>query len=457
MKRILFIVTGFLLLVVAAAWGYWAYRQYRSYQTPIPTEAPSIVRIGVDALLLDLVWNALWNGAYYRGEQHHTPTGFSRETWSQTGIAVPANIFLYQLGSSADDASSDVYFGSVPLTDSSEFSKWLSEQPTLHVQQDTLGKFIHSDYIVATYDAERAFFALSPKKITSALPLIREKTHALMTSGKWSTVGESRFGNIRKAGGHIAVIGDHQTAIEFKNGQIWFSIVHTLKNPSVAEAGRPQFPDSNTASLWIAGVPSFLAGKSFEIGPYTLHGDSLLKYDKGNLMMEWKGTVTQQDTVISYDYDADFTMLEREELIEKSVPEIYLSIAANDGLLGYLHTQGVVDAQGLSPEAMPLYRVGVSHVDNNFLQLHTADHYSDIPKQRQATDDVLYLRVNFGRMDTASVSPALTPYIKLFDYLEASGHRTSKEKATTQGALRMRNTQINSLMQLVNALESEVL
>lgn len=454
MKRVLFIVTGVLLLVIAAAWGYWAYRQHRSYRTPIPTDASSVVRIGVDVLLVDLAWNALWNGAYYRGNQPDKPIGFNRDTWSHTGIAVPANIFLYQLHSPAQEATSNVYFGSVPLTDSSKFSKWLSEQPTLLVKQDTLGKFAHSDYILAEYGANRVFFALSLKKIVSALPEIRKKTHALMTSSEWSTANEARFHDVRTSSGHVVVIDEHQTTIEFKNGQVLFSVVHALKNQSVAETGKPQFPDTNTASLWIAGIPFSLAGKTFEIGPYTLHGDSLLKYDKGGLIMEWKGTVTQQDTVIGYDYDEDFNMQERKEVIEKAVPEIYLSIAANEGLLHYLQTQGILNPRGLSKEAMPLYQVNVDSGPGGFLQFYTADHDSDIPEQRNATRDVLHLRVNFERMDTASISPAFAPYIRHFDYLEASGRRMDGEKVCTKGILCMRNAQINSLAQLVNVLQN---
>src|SRR5690606_21428406 len=99
-----------------------------------------------------------------------------------------------------------------------------------------------------------------------------------------------------------------------------------LGNPPTSGVIEPRFPESNTASLWIAGIPSFLAGKPIKIGPYTLLGDSLLEHYQGNLIAEWKGTVKQQDTVISYDYDEDFTMHEREELVEKSVPEVYLSI-----------------------------------------------------------------------------------------------------------------------------------
>lgn len=454
MKRILFAVTGFLLLIVAAAWACWAYRQYRSYQTPIPAEASSIVRISVDVLLADLAWNALWNSAYYRENQSDKPVGFNRGSWSHTGIAIPANIFLYQLNRSSQDATAQVYFGSVPLTDSSEFSRWLGGQSSLRVQQDSLGRFVHSEHLLAEYDANRVFFAVSPKKIASALPGIRKSMHALVTSNTWSTVSEGRFHGIRKSSGHVVVISEYPTTIEFKSGRILFSVVHALGNPSTAEASKPQFPESNTASLWIAGMPYFLANKTFEIGSYTLHGDSLLKYDKGNLIMEWKSSVTRQDTIISYDYDENFNMLERKEVVEKTAPEIYLSIAAKEGLFNYLQAQRILDPQGLNKEVMPLYRVGVSPISGGFLQLHTADHYSDIPEQHSATSDALYLRVNFGSMDTTSISSGFTPYLRHFECLEASGRRIDGGKVATKGTLRMRNVRINSLTQLVSALQS---
>ncbi len=453
-KRALAILIGLLLLVAAAAWGYWTYRQHRSYQTPIPIEAKSVIRISVDALSVDLAWNVLWNRSYYQGKAHEKPMEFNRETLSQTGISVPANVFLYQLDSAATDASPALYFGSVPLADTAEFSNWLTKQSTLIVQRDTLGKFAYSDHVLAVYDANNVFFAVSPQKIASTLPVIRKKIDALMTSDAWSAVSESPFRDIQKSSGHIVIRGEQEAAIKFKKGRILFSFTHTLENPPTSGVIEPRFPESNTASLWIAGIPSFLAGKPIEIGPYTLLGDSLLEHYQGNLIAEWKGTVKQQDTVISYDYDEDFTMHEREELVEKSVPEVYLSIAADDGLLAYLQTQGMLGPQGVNRDAMPLYQLYISAIPGGFLQFHTADRYSEIPAQHAANDRVLYLRINFGRMDPASLSPMFTPYIQLFDHLEVSGRRTGEGNVSTQGTLRMHNTQINSLIQLVNALKS---
>ena len=455
MKRVLTIVAGLLLLIIAGAWGYWTYRQYRSYQAPIPTGATSLARIGVDGLLVDIAWNALWHRSYYQGKQTEKPFKFDRSSWLRTGMAIPANIFVYQLGASEQEHISDVYFGSLALTDSTIFSQWLTRQPNLNIQRDTLGTVITSEHLVAVYDADRVFFALSPKKITSARPHIRNATQALMASRDWTTVDESPFHAIRKCDGDLVVLGAQQATIEFKNGQMLFSMAGTWKSRSAEsrsapQVGIPQFSSSNTASLWVAGLPAFLAGKTFELGPYTLAGDSLLKYNQGNVMIEWKGTVMQHDTVITYDYDDDFTMQERIELVEKPAPELYFSIATTDGLSDYLKAQGILTPQGVSQDALPLYHVGVNQIDRGFLQLHTAQTPSALPKQGPATDDVLYAHVNFEQIDSTMVSPLFIPYIQRLNQLEVTGRRSDGEHVTIRGTLFLRNPAIHSLVQLLN-------
>ena len=456
MKRTFTIVAALVLLVVAGAWGYWAYRQHRSYQTPIPSTATSLVRIGVDGLLVDIAWNALWNRSYYQGQPTEKTSKFDRSVWSQTGVAIPANIFVYQLGASEQEQISDLYFGSLALTDSAAFSQWLTTQSHLNIQQDTLGTVITSEHLAAVYDADRVFFALSPKKITSALSPIRGAIQALMASdSRQTTVDESPFQAIRKLSGDVVALGAQQTTIEFENGAILFSIADTSNHSSreshsTAQAGIPQFQASNTVSLWTAGLPSFLSGKTYELGPYTLAGDSLLKYDQGNIILEWKDTVMQHDTVISYDYDDDFTIQERIELVEKPAPEVYLSIETANGLADYLRAQGIFGTQGLNREVLPLYQVRVDHIDPHFLQLHTASTPSIIPEPGPATDDFLYLRVNVERIDSTVISPVFTPYLQLFDQLEATGTRAAGENPTIHGTLHLHNPHIHSLVQLLN-------
>ena len=158
----------------------------------------------------------------------------------------------------------------------------------------------------------------------------------------------------------------------------------------------------------------------------------------------------QHDTVITYDYDDDFTMQERIELVEKPAPELYFSIATTDGLSDYLKAQGILTPQGVSQDALPLYHVGVNQIDRGFLQLHTAQTPSALPKQGPATDDVLYAHVNFEQIDSTMVSPLFIPYIQRLNQLEVTGRRSDGEHVTIRGTLFLRNPAIHSLVQLLN-------
>ncbi len=444
-------MAGFVLLATAAAWGYWTYRQYRSYQTPIPKAATSIIRVSVDALAMDLAWNTLWNGRYYREKQRDGATGFDREVFAQTGMAIPANIFLYQLDSS-DDISPYLYFGSVPLTDTSVFSNWLNGLAQIHVNQDGLGKFAYSEHLLIVHDADHAFFAISPKPFASTLPTVRKRAYALMTSDEWVSVGKSPLHGIRKLPGHVAAIGEMQTSIQFKSGEARFSVKYAPDTLPAPAGDMPEFPSSNTASLWIANASwLFPKDRPLKAGPYIWQRDDLQKYGKGELLMEWKGTVLQQDTVVDYDYDEDFNMSERQEIIEKPVPDLSLSIAADSSLDNYLQNQGILDTPGhsISREVLPLYRVHVSPVSEGYMQFHTANRHTELPKRLPADGNIFYLRINFGNMDLSSVAPFIGSYAALADYMEASGRVTKDNKVSIHGKLRMHDTRINSLIQLV--------
>src|SRR5690606_11992893 len=119
----------------------------------------------------------------------------------------------------------------------------------------------------------------------------------------------------------------------------------------------PHFADSNAVSLWIQdSLTGFLSGRQFDIGGHALHGDSLLYHYKGHIVLEWKGTVIQQDTIVNFDYDDNFELVETQEVVDKSVPEIYCSVLADAGLTDYLCAQEVLETPGstISREVVPL-------------------------------------------------------------------------------------------------------
>jgi len=452
MKRALLIVSGFLLLTVAAFWSYSAYQQYRSYQTLIPKNATSVIRIDVDALIKDLAWNALWNPAYYWGEPKGESLRLDRKIGQEMGIAIPANLFLYQTEHPASAADANTYFGTVRLTDTAAFGRWLSDRLHMQVHEDTIGKVAFVDHALVVYDAERAFFALAPQKLRPDARL-RNTLQALSASKEWVPISDSRFVGIKRTDGHVIRLStEGLVAVEFKKGEIGFSWEQEVSSSLASPKTAPDFPESNAVSFWMQGIlDEWLMGRQLRLGEHILHGDSLLRHCQSSLVMEWKGTVAQRDTIVSYDYDENFIMHEREEHVEKIVPELYLSVSAGDGFTRYLQAQGIVDSNGqaVNREAIPLYQLATSIIGDGYLQFHTAELPRQLPRQRDAGNDVLYLRIQFGNIDPRTIPSGLARYLQVGDYLELTGRQLRENRVVLQGNLRMRDRRINSLAQLL--------
>lgn len=452
MNRRILIVIGVLLVFVGSGWGYWAYRQYRSYQTLIPGDATAVVRIHVDALIRDIAWNAWWNPAYYSGVSRDTTSAIDRDKWKQTGMDIPANLFLYQVEHPLSGTFPKVYFGSIALTDTASFSGWLSNRLHMPIQRDSLGEFAIGDHIVVITKGKRAFFAFTPTKPMADLSLLRKTVWSLSTSKNFTPVSKSPFGDISDAKGHISIKDGHVSSFTFHTGEVVFSSAHTLDNPPTLDEKIPDFPDSNAVSLWLQDIPSgWLARKQFRIGPNTLHGDSLLVHGKGSVAFVWNGTVTQQDTVISYDYDENFVMQERVELTEKPAPALYLTLTAGDGLNRYLQVQGILDpgTHRVNREILPLYQVKTSSLAGGYLQFHTADSAAELPALRAINQQFLFLRINFERIDPLALPSAISPVVAICSSLEASGYCEDSNRIAIRGKLRMKDRRINSLIQLL--------
>lgn len=452
MRRVLFVIAGVVLLAVTVGWGYLTYRQYRSYQTLIPRTTTSIIRIQVDALAKDIAWNALWNGDYYGDSTEDQPIAFDSKIGKQSGIAIPANIFLYQIDHPQSASFPDVFFGSLQLADSAAFAGWLASRLGMQVRQDTMGTVALSERAVFLLKARQVLFAISPARPAKDLHLLTGLLDPLLQPGASIPVGKSRFSEIQHRGGHLCMLGKHDATVDFKKGEILFYVRQAMDTPLAAETGTPHFTDSNAVSLWFQGpLTSLLSGRKFHIGTHTLHGDSLLSHYQGHILMEWRGTIIQQDTVIEYDYDENFDAVERREIVEKRVPEVYLSVRADSALNRYLQEQGILNATGnaINRDVFPLFQVGVNPRIGDYIQFHTADHAEMPPEPGQRAHGRFQLHINFSKMDVQDIAPLAVPIVRPFDRIEAYGQPSDDNEQLINGKLLMKNQRINSLVQLL--------
>ncbi len=452
MKRTLVIVLVMLLVVLAATWGVWTYRQYVSYRTPIPQDATLVIKANVDALLRDLAWNALWNRAYYDRMRDDGQPRLDRKRLQRLGISVPANVFLSRIA-----GLKSCYFGVLKVKDAAALHLFLTQElnmDTLTLTHDT-GILLHSKHLMANVTDRRVALAITTgtsldtaKVATVLADLVKEQNSV--------AISDSRFAALRTSNEHFAFMGDRVSGeLKGENGGIHVSVMLQTELPETSLA-RPDFSTKNIASLWLNVGLENLLQPHYRIGEYQLSRDSLLAHYQGALALEWRGTIVQADTTITYDYDDDFELVEKVTLIEREVPELSLTVHADTtGLSGYLHRQGLLDAGGdnIDRDAFPLYQVQVSRQPTNILQFHTSGTATDLPASSSYSNELFYLNVDFRQMASQDLSPLLVRYIQPFTQAEAVGKPVAPHQLAIQGTLSMGDPRINGFAQLVSIFD----
>ena len=454
-KRIIIAVLAVLLLVVAGCWAYWAYRQYRAAQTPVPRDATSLVRIHIDGIIRDIAWNALSNGTSYRDTAAAHPA-FRTKQLQELRMPIPASVFLYQVDHPLRNEFPNVYYGSLAVDDSTGVAAWLRDNLAMDISSDTQGTIASASHSLAIIQPDRILLALSPTKLNAGRSgLVDVLANVLQEYGGHVAVSESHLGDILHDNGQLSGRGAREFSIGFKAGMITFSVPNALASPLRQLEPTPHFSDSNAVSLWVQDNPTnFLSNQTIRIGSYTVQGDSLLRHYGGRMVLEWKGTTTQQDTVVNYDYDDNFELVEMQEVIEKTVPEIDWSVQADTAFIGYLQRSGVIEPSGtaVASEAFPLYKLGVSPLPPDYVQFHTTTEAQELPPPTDQDRTALYLRVDFNRLQVPELPVRLVPFMKAADILELSGQPTSTDSATIGGTLRMKDRRLHSLVQLLKLI-----
>ncbi len=453
-KRVLFVALGLILLIAAVGWAYWTYRQFRANQAPIPRNATSVLRIHVDGLIRDIAWNALWNGVAYRDTTKQRSTTFSIKQWKQLGIQIPANLFLYQLDHARSNEFRNIYFGSVGVVDPAAFAAWLQDELGMEIGNGEHGTVASSERALVVIQPQRALFALSSTKPKTSLTHLTDVlANVLEQYGGNVAVNKSDFHEIIHDKGQVSGCGTHRFAIDFKKGMVAFNGWYEMDYAPNRRKGKPHFADSNAVSMWVqSGLTGLLAGKEFDIGGHTVQGDSLLVHYGGSIALEWKGTVTQQDTIVNFNYDDNFELVETAEIVDKSVPAIYCSLLADTALIDYLQAQGVLDTPGniVNRDVFPLFRLGVTVLPSGFVQFHTAGDALSLPQQTDHEGhDLLYVKIDFNKLQVPGLPAYLAPYMEMADFFELSGHPASANQLAVQGTLRMEDARVHSLVQLL--------
>lgn len=442
MRRILYVFSGLLVILLLTIILFRMYRQQQSYAVAVPRDAASVIRVHVDELVTDVIWNMLWHPASYRQE---TPDGAGRLRWNKVGVQVPANLFLYQFA--------DVpwaIFGMLPITDAGAFGTFVGNPKPRENEAAASPRRFASSHGLAFYTADTVAFAFFRDSGGQPMKAVESHLRDMLRKKRFVPLSASRFAALKKENGHINVMGNRSLWAEFRRGEVVFSAGAAWDDTLPWQ----QVPAGNTGVLTLPGRYWSQAGWDTWPGGNkgVLSRDSLRHYIDGTTTLQWAGTAMQIDTVIGYEYDEDFNPIETRETVERIVPALYGTVTADTrGLLGYLASQGILDTISgqVNREVFPFFPLYVGKADTTRLLIgSTAVHGKQIgaPIGRHPGDS-LFLYLNIADAAGQAVFPQeVADLLAPFSAITLQGHET--DAMAIRGKVTMKEPAINSLIQL---------
>src|SRR5690606_28425811 len=103
----------------------------------------------------------------------------------------------------------------------------------------------------------------------------------------------------------------------------------------------------------------------------------------------------------------------------------------------------------ITHNAFPLFRASVSSLPSGYVQLHTPGQTRALPELSPSRHELVYLQIDFNKLQAVDLPPVLTPYTQAADLLELSGRPVADNHVVVHGTLRMKNTRLHSLVQLL--------
>ena len=437
-KRIL-LWTGIIIMVaVLSFYGYVKYQQQESYQTEIHKNASALVRIDVYAMYQSML------PEYLRRKKRQRRHMFE-------GIIVPANIFLFTV----KDKESSTLFTSFQLDDADAFGASLKRQEQFKAVKALANGAILSESIdkrwTIAYNNDKVVIAFSANKEN-----VQDVLLELLQGKNTIDVAHSAFKDIAKQQGHITYLSTQDKgSLQFHNGNI--ELVASLSGTDFQTDNNITHlqPNNDDAlQMWLyADVQPWLASKEFTIDTIRVSGDSLLACQFKGIELTLGKSVTQIDSVVTYDYNDDFEKVAQVSIKETKVPGLSVQVHADTNkLLSYLQRKNIVNADSgtFNKHVFPLYQLHTSQGDG-FLQWSTIKGQVPI-KTKQTTNEFFGLHINFQLLLQQEELALFKKYFAPFETLKANAKKVDKRSVSVEAMLQFKNKDKQALWQLLEMM-----
>ncbi len=439
-------LAAIILLLLVFFMAYLQLRQYNSYRTPIHNQAKAIIKINVDGIYKTLALDFITHPFYYlkKGEE-----GKASKSEKDNGIEIPANIFLYNVSTK----SAGTFFCSLPITDIAVFKRFIIEK--LHISSF---KKINDDIAVGTSIDQKLTIAYTTDNMAIAYSIKKEDVFDILTDilSHKSVLATSdiKIKKLKQANDHIDYLSNNDVgSMNFKDGKISLSAEFTSDSflPIGEKITHRSFPAESILKMWLnAPIDKQIENTVFKIKNYTFQTDSLLKNYKGYLDIELLNTVTQTDSVITYDYNDDFEKVEKLGAVKVEVPEITISLKSKpEALLNHLKNKNTIKPDNtVNKDLFPLYTI---YSSKNADYLHFSTKKGDTRNSIQENSNYFFfLEINLDKIRSQNQFPLLNSYISNTSLLTATAKKIKPKTILVESSIDLKNKGINALPQFLN-------
>lgn len=437
-KITIFSLLGLMAVLAISLFAYKAFRASQAKNIRIPVNAHSVLKMNVDELIWAMGKNSLGNWNEYYGAKERDSTGTKKTKIWNIGVELPANLYLFSL-----DQNANHFYALLKVTNSEKLHQFLTDKLDLKVDSayqgsDKTQKLYSKKHIHILVDQQKLLFSLSKDRIADTAMM---KNLLVSDQQNWQLA--SAFMDKLPA--------DHRSDITwFSKDNNWFSVQFNNGEADIKgeisstlfrfpKQASGIFQDDGTNDIIRAEINSDLAlllkSQQALVDSLKLPFDSLERYVGNYLSIRMSNKeLSQTDTIISYDYDDNFEMVEKKELQQTQVPDLTINLMASPHLLSYL------------PEKL-FYKFNKAS-QSNLLRMSTGSLALDqaIPWKQHAN----VLNLHYKQHAVGAKYLGWLPAYDKMGSLNLTAVALSEQKAKIEGQISFNNKKLNAFYQLID-------
>lgn len=458
MKKFLRIL---LVLIGLSALGYWGYKKGKNTKSllgKIHENADWVIKVGINDIKETLLLDALSAPGFYYDQLSFSSSDKEKDSLADSGIDfTPFNLVLYTVPS-----VKNTLFSTFEIGDSEDFEIFIARE--LASKNSDIEGAAEGNYRWAILKKQKTVLAWNKTKLVLAVSpeiVLRDMasvfTEILVEDKTIQDDSHSLIDKLSSIEDHIVWIADaSQIRINFEDGEAVIDGTILTQDPerflpevTVASMTEPSFQVHFDANFEEATAKSdlkeLLSGFSF-FEKNNLNISEILDRTNGFFSLAIAGTTKQIDTIVSYEYDANFEKVAKKTTQEKKVPRIHLNMgAANESLRDYLQRQGAVE-NSMIFEPFPLYQLYVK--DGN---MYTSfDTFKGVGRfQERINSNFFDCWINFEQLEADFGVSQLKPYTSSLKDFRIRAAQKEGNKVLVEGSLKGHRSNINLLSQVL--------